>query len=209
VDLAGARVVALLTRAPSAGGKTRLFEALGRPVDPTLLAALLLDTYDAAAAASTTVIVAEPPEACDELRHLTGAVVMPQATGALGVRMQSAMRELFGRGAAAVALVGSDLPDLDPQAITRAFAFLDADPRSLVLGPAADGGYYLLAAAHVPAVFDGIDWGTPRVLGQTLAAASRAAIGVHLLAPMHDVDRPEDLRRVRAARTRRWVVRCL
>lgn len=209
MDLAGARIVALLTRAPSAGGKTRLFEALGRPVDPSLLSALLLDTYDAAAAAGTTVIVAEPPESCDELRQLTGAAVIPQAAGALGERMQSAMRELFGRGALAVALVGSDLPDLDPQAITDAFAFLDAEPRSLVLGPAADGGYYLLAATHVPAVFDGIEWGTPRVLEQTLAAAFRAAIRVHLVAPMRDVDLPDDLHRVRAARTRAWASRCL
>jgi glycosyltransferase A (GT-A) superfamily protein (DUF2064 family) len=73
-----------------------------------------------------------------------------------------------------------------------------------VLGPATDGGYYLLAATRVPDVFDGIDWGSSRVLEQTLAAADRAGMRVHLLEPLTDVDTPGDLREVTARRTRQW-----
>jgi rSAM/selenodomain-associated transferase 1 len=206
VDLAGARVVAILSRAPSAGGKSRLFAALGRPSDPSLLAALLLDTIDAVAASPFPVVLAiEPAAACADVRRLTGAVVLAQESGTLGERMRGVMDTCFRCGAAAVALVGSDLPDLDPRVLSDAFAHLDAAPSALVLGPALDGGYYLIAATRVPDVFAGIDWGTPRVLEQTRQAAARAGMAVQCLDAAADVDRPEDLRRVRARRTRSWV----
>ncbi|MNC85968.1 2-phospho-L-lactate guanylyltransferase [compost metagenome] len=151
------------------------------------------------------IIVVEPPGACGEVQQLTGAVVIAQQAGTLGDRMAAAMRALFERGAAAVALIGSDLPDVDARVVADAFAALDAEPSALVLGPALDGGYYLVAATRPAAVFDAIDWGTPQVLGQTLAAAARARRPVRLVAAMGDVDTPRDLRRVRAPRTRAWV----
>jgi rSAM/selenodomain-associated transferase 1 len=207
VDLAGAGVVAILTRAPSAGGKSRLFRALGLPPDPALLAALLLDTVAAVRASGTPCIIAvEPPHSCAEVRALVpGLEVVPQSSGALGGRMAAVMRMALDRGAAACAIVGSDLPDLVPGVLTDAFAALQAQPLSVVLGPAADGGYYLIAATGVPDLFDGIEWGTPRVLAQTLAAARQRGVETHLLAPMEDVDGVGELRRVVAPRTRAWV----
>ena len=206
VDLAGEAVVTILTRAPSAGGKSRLFREVGRAHDPRLLAALLLDTLDAVAAAGVPRLIAvEPPAACAEVRALAPAAdVFPQSEGTLGARMQAAMRTAFERGASAVALLGSDLPDLQPRVITAAFAALDEDPSGVVLGPADDGGYYLIAARHVPPLFDAIDWGTGTVLDQTLAAAERRMIRVHLVEPMSDVDTAADLDRVVASRTRAW-----
>jgi glycosyltransferase A (GT-A) superfamily protein (DUF2064 family) len=130
VDLAGAAVVTLLTRAPSAGGKSRLFRAIGRAPDPALLRALLLDTLDAVAAAGVPRLIAvEPPAACGEVRALAPAVdVFPQIDGTLGARMAAAMSAAFARGASAVALIGSDLPDIQPRVITDAFAALDRVP---------------------------------------------------------------------------------
>jgi rSAM/selenodomain-associated transferase 1 len=207
VDLAGAAVAAVLTRAPSAGGKSRLFHSLGLPPDPALLSALLLDTVAAVRASGSTAIIAvEPPHSCAEVRALVpGIEVVPQPSGPLGARMAAVMRMAFDRGAAATALVGSDLPDLVPDVLTDAFAALQAHPLSVVLGPAADGGYYLIASTRVPDMFDGIEWGTPRVLDQTLAAARQQGIETHLLRPMEDVDGVAELLRVAAPRTRAWV----
>ena len=207
VDLAGAAVVAVLTRAPSSGGKSRLFAGLGCPPDPALLTALLLDTVDAAARAGVKRVVAvEPASACDEVRALLPALdVMPQIEGSLGARMAATMRALFDRGARSVALIGSDLPDMPAQALTDAVAALDADPDLIVLGPASDGGYYLVAATQVPPVFDGVEWGSSRVLAQTIELAEQHGRHVRLLDRADDVDTVADLRQVTARRTRAWV----
>ena len=207
VGLAGASVAAILTRAPSAGGKSRLFSALGRSADPLLLEALLLDTLDGANAPGVSRVVAvEPAAACDEVRAIVPAdvQVLPQAPGTLGDRMAALMRALFDRGARAVALLGSDLPDLQPRVLATAFDFLASEPDLLVLGPAADGGYYLIAATAVPPVFDGVEWGGDRVLADTLAAARAKNIRVRLLDVLRDVDSPGDLDAVTARRTLAW-----
>jgi rSAM/selenodomain-associated transferase 1 len=209
VDLAGAAVVAILTRAPSSGGKTRLFQALGRPPDRRLLEALLLDTFDATSAPGVVRLVAvEPADACDEMRTIfPGIDVMAQPQGDLGTRMRTVMQQLLERGARAVALVGSDLPDLQPHLLGEAFKILERDADSVVVGPAADGGYYLIAAATVPDLFADIDWGTNLVLAQTLRRASQQAVRIHLLDAVRDVDTVDDLMAVSASRTREWVSR--
>jgi rSAM/selenodomain-associated transferase 1 len=207
VGLAGASVAAILTRAPSAGGKSRLFSALGRSADPSLLEALLLDTLDGANAPGVSRVVAvEPAAACNEVRAIVPAdvQVLPQAPGTLGDRMAALMRALFDRGARAVALLGSDLPDLQPRLVGTAFDLLAREPDVLVLGPAADGGYYLIAATAVPPVFDGVEWGSDRVLAGTLAAARAQNIRVRLLDVLRDVDSPADLDAVTARRTLAW-----
>ena len=160
VDVAGQAVVAILTRAPSAGGKSRLFAALGRPPDPDLLGALLLDTLDGiAAAAAARVVCFTPDDAAPEMRALAPPEVqlLPQGDGDLGARMSRAFERLFAGGASPIVLVGSDLPLIDAAAVGDAFARLRADPGAVVLGPAADGGYYLVGATRLhPALFDGI-----------------------------------------------------
>jgi rSAM/selenodomain-associated transferase 1 len=206
VDVAHARVVAILTRAPSAGGKSRLFAELGRPYDPHLLEALLLDTIDGVATDGVRCVVAvTPSSACDEVAALTGINVMPQIDGDLGERMRAVMTRLFANGTRAVVLVGSDVPTITPSIVAGAFAVLDREPGTLVLGPATDGGYYLLASAAVPDVFSGIEWGSVRVLSQTLHAASEAGLRVHRLDTLTDVDTVADLRRVESRRTAAWV----
>jgi uncharacterized protein len=211
VDVRSAPVVAILTRAPSAGGKTRLFASLGRAHDPALLSALLLDTVDGAAAPGVRrVIAVTPPEACDEVRRLIPDVdVVPQPEGDLGDRMRHVMAALLDAGAPAVAVIGSDLPHLAPATVAEALTVAARERATLVLGPAEDGGYYLIAATRVPNVFSSIDWGSARVLAQTEDAAARDGLTVHRLGPMSDVDSADDLRRAcgdgRARRTEAWV----
>ena len=211
VDAQDAPVVAILTRAPSSGGKTRLFTSLGIRSDPALLTALLLDTLDGAAAPGVRRVVAvTPPDSCDEVRRVVGDVdVMPQGEGDLGARMRAIMAALFDNGASAVAMIGSDLPHLTPAVVSEALALVARDPDALVLGPATDGGYYLIAARRLPDVFSHIDWGSARVCQQTEEAAAGDGFHVHHLQPMSDVDTAADLRRAGASgsarRTAAWL----
>lgn len=103
--------------------------------------------------------------------------------------------------AGAVAAVGSDHPDLAIERIEEAFARIEAGA-DVVLGPATDGGYYLIAlaaAAVHPRLFEGIAWSTDGVLAATLERCRELGSAVELLAAEHDVDTPEDLRRLAAS----------
>jgi uncharacterized protein len=211
VDLAGAHVVAVLTRAPSSPGKTRLFAALGCEPDARLRAALLLDTIDAVMLPGVRCVVAVTPAShCAEVAAIvpSNVAVIPQADGDLGDRMRAVFAALFEAGAGAVAVVGSDLPEISPRVVAQAFEVLDRDREALVLGPATDGGYYLIAATQIPPVFDGMAWSTATVLTDTMAAARIAGIRVTLLELVSDVDTADDLRRVAAhlphSRTAGW-----
>ena len=203
VDEPGPPVLAILTRAPAAGGKSRLFAGLGVAPDPALPLALLRDTLDAAAVPGVRRVVAvTPPEAA----AATGALlprdvrVVPQPDGDLGARMSGVMLRLSTHGGARVVLIGSDLPELTLAPVARAFALLAEYPNRVVLGPSGDGGYFLIGATRVPPVFARIPWGGPDVLAATLAAAREALGPVHLLDPCTDVDTPADLRRAATAR---------
>ena len=210
VDAAGA-ILVILTRAPSSSGKSRLFHTLDMPPDAALLRALLLDTLDGAALPGLRrVIAVTPASACDEVREMAGPIeVMPQAEGDLGDRMRAAMETLFREGATAVVLIGSDLPHIDSAMIAEAFGVLAADRDALALGPSEDGGYYLIGACRVPDVFQGIEWGSDRVLASTERVACAHGFRVHRLAALSDVDTADDLRAAvltgRAPRVSAWV----
>ena len=90
-------------------------------------------------------------------------------------------------------LIGSDLPDLTPAIIRESFERLT--DHDLVLGPARDGGYYLIGLkAYRPELFgNSIIWGTGEVLKNTLLTADRLGLKTALLTRLRDVDRPEDL----------------
>ena len=89
-------------------------------------------------------------------------------------------------------LTGACCPGLTPEVITAAFARLTDTP--VVLGPAKDGGYYLIGLSRpMPELFRGIPWGTDRVLADSLAVLQRRGCKPALLDPLEDIDRPEDL----------------
>jgi len=206
------RAVAVLARAPSGDGKTRLTSDLPPRDSRALREALLLDTLEQARAAGAPVtLFFTPRSAHDEIRALAGAGVgvAPQADGDLGDRMHGAFAYLFAEGARQVALIGSDLPSMPPSRLTDAFAALERGA-DVALGPAADGGYYMVAlSAPRPELFTGMAWGTRDVLGQTIEAARAGGLRVGMVEPWFDVDTPDDLSRVAAGqaarRTRAWV----
>ncbi len=112
----------------------------------------------------------------------------PQAEGDLGRRLAAA----FTGCTQPTVVVGTDCPELSEREVTQAFA--DLSQHDVVLGPAADGGYYLIGLNHpVPSLFDGIAWGTAEVFAETQRAARTNGLAVGLLPTLNDIDRPEDL----------------
>lgn len=115
-----------------------------------------------------------------------------QGRGDLGQRLLLAIGEGFRSGARTVTVIGTDCPVLSVAHLCEA---RDALTRAdVVLGPAFDGGYYLIGLRQPQlSLFEGIAWSTDAVCEQTLAAASRAGLAVHLLEKLADIDRPDDL----------------
>jgi rSAM/selenodomain-associated transferase 1 len=115
-----------------------------------------------------------------------------QGAGGLGERMERAFARAFAEGRKRAVLVGSDCPQLSASIIRRALEGLR--DHELVLGPAADGGYYLIGlTAPRPSLFRAMAWGTDRVLAETMARAEKDGLRSLLLEELKDVDRPEDL----------------
>ncbi len=116
-----------------------------------------------------------------------------QGEGGLGQRLLRVVGDAFVRGATSVIVIGSDCPALPVGYLDEAAQAL-ASKTDLVLGPAHDGGYYLIGLNRVAAsLFENIPWGTENVLAATLKAASRLDWRVLQLPPLADIDRPEDL----------------
>ncbi len=127
-----------------------------------------------------------------QARYGTDLPFRPQGEGDLGQRMCRALGDAVRDGATRAVIVGSDCPGLTAE-LTRSALDRLAD-HEVVLGPAIDGGYYLIGVrGEVPELFSGIAWGTSEVLRQTLQAAARLGLSVAQLPPLADVDRPEDL----------------
>jgi rSAM/selenodomain-associated transferase 1 len=137
-------------------------------------------------------------------RALGAGRVRLQGRGGLGVRLRRQLRLARTEGAGAVVVVGCDLPELAAADLLAAFEALQEVP--LVLGPARDGGYWLIGlagaalaepAGGAAALFAGhgsrIPWGGQGVLAHTLAAAAASGLPWRLLAERGDLDRPEDL----------------
>lgn len=122
-------------------------------------------------------------------------VLRMQGPGSLGRRMQEAFARGFSQSERKVVLIGTDCPELTPKVLEEALTRLDQV--DLVLGPALDGGFYLIGLAR-PAdlLWREIEWGSERVLAQTLANAEKERLSSTLLEPLADIDRPEDLARL-------------
>ncbi len=117
---------------------------------------------------------------------------LPQSNGDLGHRMMSAFKSSFDRGINKVLIIGIDCPDLN--AVLMAEAFDRLEKRDLVLGPAEDGGYYLIGLnSLVPELFLNINWGSSEVLARTKNIANKLGLNIGYLQTLNDVDRPEDL----------------
>lgn len=119
-----------------------------------------------------------------------------QAGHDLGERMQNAFEYAFTQGNDRVAIIGSDCFELSSEIMETAFKKLDH--YDVVLGPALDGGYYLLALKSLhKEIFQNIEWSTDRVLTQTLQACRQLGLSTIKLQPLSDIDNETDLKRAR------------
>ena len=132
-------------------------------------------------------------------------IYRPQAEGALGEKLWSGFQSAFAEGEARslhrqhnrVIAIGADCPDLSVQHIHQAFDQIEH--RDLVLGPAKDGGYYLIGLRQMDettaqkALFTDISWGSAAVFQQTMEKARRLDLSTAQLETLADIDRPQDL----------------
>lgn len=115
-----------------------------------------------------------------------------QDDGDLGDRMCHAFEDAFCEGVKRAVIIGTDCPEIDRSVIRNAFTALE--DHDLVLGPANDGGYYLIGLKkNIPQLFENMKWGSDQVLEQTRRTAKSINVSTKLLPVLSDVDRPEDL----------------
>jgi rSAM/selenodomain-associated transferase 1 len=181
--------------------KTRLAAELGDEKAAAIYEAMLFDILETwsspavLAPGGRRVLVFAPGDAGPwfDRRVPPCFALQPQAEGGLGERMAAFFAGEFQDGAQRVVLIGADSPTLDPTIVISAFLCLES--RDVVLGPATDGGYYLVGArGAVPPVFEGVDFSTPAVLGQTIDRLRDTGLSLGVLPPWYDVDTPDDLR---------------
>jgi uncharacterized protein len=115
-----------------------------------------------------------------------------QPDGDLGDRMRLAFQSIFDRGYKKATIVGTDCPDLTTEILAQSFDALEDNP--IVLGPAIDGGYYLIGLQYlIPELFTGIPWSTANVLQETVKIATDLGMVPTLLPYLTDIDLPQDL----------------
>lgn len=209
--------IVVMARAPWTAGKTRLAGDAAPEEHSELRWALFLDTIDLVRAVEGVhhVVACEPADACVELGRVldSGVDVIAQRGGDLGQRLSAVFDDVFRWGFRAVIVIGSDLPHLPLAVLDAAVSAVREHGDRIALGPAEDGGYYLVGLRdRHPELFERIDWGSPRVLGQTLSIAAAKGLEVRQLESWYDIDAWDDLERAAGegpgpARTRDWLAR--
>ena len=189
------RLALVFAKAPRPGKvKTRLAVGIGAQAAADLYATMASDAVERLRSPEYDLLVCyDPPTAAAEVQAWLGdgTTLMPQAEGDLGHRMWCALRDGL-EVASQACVVGTDVPDLDAGLVEDSFdALSQAD---VVIGPAADGGYYLMALQRpIPELFEDIPWSTPEVLDRTLEVARGLGLRVCTLKTLRDVDTVADL----------------
>jgi len=190
----------IFARHPELGRvKTRLAAGIGQAAALAVYEELLQHTYEATSSVTAykTVWLAEAATATTAPERWPDYEQLLQVPGDLGMKMQAAFSYAFARGAQSVIIVGTDCPGLTSALLTHAYVALTT--HDVVIGPAEDGGYYLLGMnALYEDLFVGKSWSTDSVLAHTLADADRLGLRLAQLPTLRDVDDAADLAAWRA-----------
>ena len=177
--------------------KTRLAKAIGTQAACDISRACAERTLERMRTLrDEAVLCVDPPETMPRTREWVGEEwrLQPQGGGTLGNRLAVATGRACSEGADRVVVIGTDSPWLTSDDVTAAFEALRH--HDVVLGPAQDGGYYLIGLTRPqPALFEGVAWGTSSVYEQTCARATHLRLTSHSLREGYDVDRLEDVQR--------------
>jgi len=192
------RCLILFVKSPESGNvKSRLSRSIGKMGAAQLYRCFVLDLLDALDKGAWGLhIFFHPPDAGLTVKKWLGEdrSYAAQEGEDLGERMKRAFEESFAGGSDAAILIGSDLPDLPREIIETGFVSLLH--HDVVMGPALDGGYYLIGfkrESFAPDVFDGISWGSGTVFRETCQILSRKGRRFSVLPPWQDIDTYEDL----------------
>lgn len=184
----------IFVKAPRSGCvKTRLAQAIGETAGLAayrFLVERLLQNFESI---SNLELRFSPDDAFAEIRSWLRERwdARPQGTGDLGQRMRVAFTDAFASGAQRVVVIGSDCPDVTAAHISAAWSALATN--DLVLGPARDGGYWLIGLRQNQSLlFQEICWSTAGVFAQTMQRAQDARLRVHLLPELNDIDTVAD-----------------
>jgi rSAM/selenodomain-associated transferase 1 len=196
-----------MAKAPRIGdAKTRLVPPLTAEEAAGLSACFIRDAAKNIAAAAQRAaidgyIAYSPPGAAAEFAPLLaeGIRLLPSRHTGLGASLYDAAEDLLAAGYGSACLINSDSPTLPTSLLVEAVRALSAPGDRLVLGPAEDGGYYLIGVKQAHArLFDEIAWSTPLVFAQTVERASEIGLEPLVLPKWYDVDDVESLRRLTA-----------
>lgn len=188
-DAAASPRLVIFARLPVPGqAKTRLIPALGEEGAARLYARLLNQTVEVAKQSGLPFEMRVTGGELDAFRALFGedTQIADQGPGDLGARM--------ARVEGPALVIGSDCPGITAPLLRAAAQALE--DRSVVIGPATDGGYYLIGfREQMPWLFEDMAWSTPAVFAETLARLAARGLGPAVLPELSDIDTPEDLAR--------------
>jgi hypothetical protein len=177
--------------------KTRIARELGAQSAADMYARMAKSVIENVSLPDTygTVIYFDPPHRDKDVRNWLGtgnASYEPQSGGTIGERMSDAFERVFSSGAEKAVLIGTDIPEITAAAVSAAFSLLEET--DVVIGPASDGGYYLLGLkSFEPSLFRDIEWGTSLVLKHTLDLINEKNLSHKPLAILKDVDTIDDV----------------
>jgi len=188
---AGRRILGIFAKWPESGKvKTRLAQAVSPQWAAEIARAFLLDTLHRLRDLPVEKVVVFAPssqQAAFAALIPPGLSLAPQVDGNLGERLHA----FFADTHDPTVVIGTDSPSLPVSLIDQAFQSLQTV--DVVIGPATDGGYYLLGCrGHHPALFHGIDWSTSRVTQQTTERLRQLGLSLAVLPPWYDVDTSDD-----------------
>jgi len=188
--------VLLMTKLPGPGKvKSRLARMGGEEWALGLYRNFVLDILSTLEETPFNIVISfYPPDGEGEIASWLGKShdYLPQVGKDLGERLKNSLISAFSNGARKAVALASDVPDLPPSFIRRAFESLDS--HDAVIGPCPDGGYYLIGFrkdSFRPEAFDGIDWGMERVFGKTMELLNGRSVSV--LPEWRDMDTMEDV----------------
>lgn len=194
-------VILVLAKRPELGrAKTRLARTIGEDAALRLAEAFTRDSLDVVSRlqGATSAVSFTPKDARSWFEALAPAAILSvQADGDLGARLTAAFRAAFEGGATRVVAIGTDTPHLTPERLSEALDALQSS--DVCLGPARDGGYYLIGMSRLHhALFEDVPWSTADVLTVTRTRAESCGLSVHELAPETDVDDASALEELRS-----------
>lgn len=184
----------VFAKAPRVGlVKSRLADSIGQEPACRAYERLLAVLAHNLTTLQNVTVYHSPPDGVADLRSYFPRHwhYSPQAGDDLGARLTHAVTEAFTAGSTRVCVIGSDCPYLNSEDITAAWTSLD--DHDVALGPATDGGYWLIALNKAePRLFESINWSSNVVLQQTLARARELNLRISLLRELSDVDTASD-----------------